>query len=94
MPVGCKAPVTILQQKYGKCQNIISSGTKNLPGTGPLRELREVVVLDHSPHRLVPTEGISNDTFLTTSDEVLTAIAQRSVFTVRVTSIRDSREKS
>jgi hypothetical protein len=91
MPVGCNAPVTDMHKKTVSVKNILSCGTKNLPGTGPLREMRELV--DHSPHRAPPTaEAMLNDTFLTTSDEVLTAIAQRSVFVVRVTSLRDSRE--
>ena len=65
---------------------------KNMPGAGPLRDSRQLV--EHFPHRVAPTEPMLNDTFLTTSDEVLTAIVQRSVFTVRVTSVRVSREKS
>ena len=62
-----------------------------MPEIGPLRAMRELV--DHCPHRRAPTVEVTlNDTFFATADEVLTAIAQRSVFTVRATSIRESRE--
>ena len=61
-----------------------------MPGTGPMREMSEL--LDHSPHGAAPTEPMLNDTFSMTSDDVFMAIAQRSVFTVRVTSLRESRE--
>ena len=81
----------VCNKKTVSVKSILSCETKNLPGIGPLRESRERV--DHSPNREPPTvEAMLNDTFLKTLDEVLTAIAQRSVFTVRVTSIIESRE--
>jgi hypothetical protein len=83
----------ICNKEIVSVKTILLGGTKNLPRGGPLRETREL--LDHSPHRLAPiVEPMLNDKFLTTSDEVLTAIAQRSVFTVRTISITDPGSKS
>ena len=83
----------ICNKEIVSVKTILLGGTKNLPGGGPRRDMRELA--DHYSHREAPTaEVMLNDKFLTTSDEVLTAIAQRSVFTVRTTSITDSGEKS
>ena len=81
----------VCNKKNVSVENILSCGTKNLPGTGPRREMSELA--DHRPHTVAPAvEAMLNDKLLTTSDEVLTAIAQRSVLKVRTISIRDCGE--